>query len=64
MATVDTITGSTPPLTQVRQRANVQQNEAQEQDKQAVQETQKQDQQRPVVNLQGQTIGANVNTTA
>lgn len=63
MATVDTITGNTPPLTQVRQRANVQQTEAQEQDKQAVQETQKQDQ-RPVVNLQGQTIGGNVNTTA
>lgn len=63
MAPVDTITGNTPPLTQVRQRANVQQNEQQEQDKQAVQETQSKEP-RPVVNLQGQTIGGNLNTTA
>ena len=61
---VESITGNTPPLTQVRQRANVQQTEAQEQDKKEVQQTQAQDQPRPTTNLQGQTIGGNVNTTA
>lgn len=61
---VESVTGSTPPLTQVKQRANVQQAENQEQDKKDVRETQAQDQPRPTTNLQGQTIGGNVNTTA